>query len=257
MRASGNIWKKITGQIKMKIKTGNEVVFGIIGLPRMGTTLVNNVFNSYENCISISEPHWHNILRERGGNESNLSFHGIDLSNNNSVIPNLKDHLSEDPDIEMCGIKETYRSHQKASVDYLLNSEDVDFLVGVIRDPIETFDSWLRSEWGGMYNDVKYFTQTYKNFTEDLNKNEKTVHWVKYEDLCEGKSDHLNNLFDGELEFDDIEEIKKTGYRIGDMNANSGGEIFTNIKKSLRVTEGQSRVIQEDLNAVMSEFGYL
>lgn len=241
----------------MKIKSRKSKVFGIIGLPRTGTTLLNNIFNSYENCISISEPHWKNILLNGNPDGNKFKSIPIDLSENSKVIPNIQEYVEKDPEVLLGGIKETFRSHQRNSVDFVLKSDRVNFIVGIIRKPQDAFDSWLRSEWGGNYSDVRYFTQTYKDFYRTLNKIDKKVFWIKYEDLCKESSEYLDKEFGDYLSFDNLEKIEKTEFRIGDARANAGGKVFINEKKSISVTENQIEFIKEELQPIMEEFGYL
>jgi len=241
----------------MRIKSKGNKVFGIIGLPRTGTTLLNNIFNSYENCISVSEPHWKNILLNGKPDRNKLKSIPVDLSQNSKVIPNLQEYVEETTDIMLGGVKETFRSHQRNSVDFVLKSERVNFIVGIIRKPQDAFDSWIRSGWGGKYTDVRYFTQTYKDFYNTLNKSRKKIFWIKYEDLCKEPSGYLDKEFGDYLSFDDLERIEKTEFRIGDMKANAGGKVFVNEKKSTSVPENQIEFIKEELHQIMEEFGYL
>ena len=220
-----------------KIKTKNKKVFGILGLPRSGTTLLNNILNSYENSFSISEPHWVNLLRPGQLRTDKIK---INLSDNKNNFNEVKKFIKT-TEYDLGGIKETYRSKQKDSSNFILNSDLVDFIVVVLRNPIYGFSGWVRSE--GNLADENLFINDYKSLIKDCEKTNKLIFWVNYEKLCEEGVDYLNDVFGDYVFLPKIEEIKKPNFIFGDDRANKGGKI----KKPNKSTEGVSLEISEKI----------
>lgn len=238
----------------MKIKTKNKYFFGIVGLPRMGTTITNNLFNSYDNVISLSEPHWYNILNR---NKENIkqTYNGINLSENSEVINILKSHLLKNDDLNLIGVKETYRTHQKDSVNFIINNPKVDFIIVVIRNPYDVFNSWLRTGWGGRYKIVENFINDYNDYYNFFKNYQGNTYFIKYEDLCNNSYTYLNKVFKNIFNFDEIKEITKTNYKLGDEKANLGGDIKLYKKDSL-LSELDKKLITEGLQKLIKEYNY-
>ena len=229
----------------MNINTTKKEVFGVLGLPRMGTTLVNNMLNSYNNCFCISEPHWANILRPNSVRLDKVNF---DTRNNNEIYTNLKKYLEESTEFQLGGIKETYREHQKKSANYILNSPHVDFIIAVIRKPDVGFDAWLRSNWRGYYISPQNYVKSYKSLCRDLENCNKEIYWVQYEKVCNEGIEYLNKVFNGRLILEEINNIKKTNYIFGDEKANVGGNIKPPKTGTEKVPPHAISLINEKLN---------
>ncbi len=209
----------------MNVKSKNKIVFGILGLPRSGTTLLNNIFNTYKNSFCISEPHWANIL-----NPGSIKLDKIDIDcrNNSEIYPNIKNLIDTNNNFIMGGVKETFRHHQVESANYIINSSNVDLIIGIFRDPVSGFNGWLRTAWKGYYISPQNYVTTYMSFFNTLSniKNKKVV-MLKYEDVCDGGIDYINSKLQNIVELSPINEVKKTNYVFGDPSANLGGKINT------------------------------
>jgi hypothetical protein len=229
----------------MNINIKSKKVFGILGLPRMGTTLVNNIMNSYDNSFCISEPHWSNILSPQATRSDKVTF---DIKDNNKIMTNLSNFVSNSGVYQLGGVKETYRSHQMESANFVLNSDNVDFIIAVIRKPEFGFDAWLRSNWRGYYIDVNNYINTVKHFYKTLDNSDKQVFWLQYETLCADGYSYLNKVFDGHLVFDELNNIKKTNFIFGDPTANTGGSIKPPKNSLFKVNENQANLIREKLD---------
>ena len=206
----------------MKLVKGKRTVFGVLGLPRTGTTLLNNILNSYDNGFCISEPHWANIL-----NPGSVRVDGVnvDCSNNGRIYENIN-NIVDGEGYLIGGVKETFREHQMASSNFILNSPNVDVIIGIFREPVSGFNGWLRTNWKGYYVNHNNYIKSYRKLFDTLNTSNKKTVFLKYEKICEGSVGYLNSKLDEiGLELEPLDGIKKTNYIFGDPTANSGGII--------------------------------
>lgn len=231
-----------------KIKIKEKRVFGILGLPRTGTTLINNTLNSYDNSFSISEPHWVNILRPGQLKTDKID---LDMSNNNNNFNEVKKFL-EKSKYDLGGIKETYRTKQKESANFILKSNIVDFIIVVLRNPLYGFSGWVRSEGSSANKDL--FINDYKSLIKDCENFNGDVFWLSYEKFCEEGIDYLNNIFNDYLEIPKIDSIRKPNYVFGDDIANEGGEIKKPNKEIKGVNNETKDLLEKELMPLYEKY---
>jgi len=235
----------------MTLIKGNRTVFGILGLPRTGTTLLNNILNSYDNSFCISEPHWANILNPGSVRVDNVN---IDCSKNNKIYENI-DSIVDGKKYLIGGVKETFREHQMESSNFVLNSLYVDIIIGIFREPVSGFNGWLRTNWRGYYINHNNYIKSYLSLFNTLkNHNKKTV-FLQYEKICNEGVDYINNKFkDIGIELPIIEGIKKTNYIFGDPSANSGGKIKKPNMNNNNINKDIQNHIENNLTPVYKSF---
>lgn len=216
-----------------RIITDKKQLISILGLPRQGTTLISGIFNSFDNSFCAVEPHWAKIAnRGQAMNSGNKIPNRMMYDNTvDQFVPILRNYLDSYDSFKIGAIKETYRSHQKESCKYLLNSDLLDIHLFIFREPKAGFNAWKRVKWGGYYDDVNYYNKCYLDLWNEgdllLKENKKIVR-IKYEELCNGNAnEYLNNKFSPyEIEFPSvISEIKQIGSIFGDPSASRGGKI--------------------------------
>lgn len=202
----------------MKIHTNNNLFFGIIGLPRSGTTLLSNIFNSYDNSFSLVEPKW-----AKDYNDDYFTTDKISMNLDCDLVDFVDRLVKIEGKYNVGCIKETFRLHQKEYTDYLIDDNRFDSIIFIFREPISNFSSWKRTKWGSYYDDVDYFIECYSTLYQTY-LNQKNKYLIIYENICLNGSTYLNSIFTG-LKFDNIEKIKSTNFKFGDEGANSGGNI--------------------------------
>jgi hypothetical protein len=231
-----------------RVHAEQKSIFGILGLPRSGTTLLNGILNSYANAFSISEPHWSNILAPHATRLDKISF---DCSNNKTIYANLDAFLTHSNEYVIGGIKETYREHQPESANFILHSDQVDFVIGVFREPASGFSAWLRTEWRGYYDEPTNYIKSYKKLHQTLTTiTTKRVFLTRYERLCEEGITYLNEVFAGHLRFDELHQIKKSDFHFGDPQANQGGDIRPARTDTSNVSKAHAKLIRRELNDI-------
>lgn len=228
----------------MTLIKGKRTIFGVLGLPRTGTTLLNNILNSYTNGFCISEPHWANILNPGSVRVDNIN---IDCSKNDKIYENI-DKIVNGEKYLIGGVKETFREHQMESSNFILNSSYVDVVVGIFREPVSGFNGWLRTNWRGYYIDYNNYIKSYLSLYNTLINLDKKIVLLKYEKICNDGVNYINQKFNSigvELPF--INEIKKTDYIFGDSSANSGGKIKKPNIKNDNINDGIKNIINHNL----------
>jgi len=230
-----------------KIKTENKKMVSILGLPRQGTTLIAGIINSYDNSFCSVEPHWAKIANQGQSMNSGIKI-PTEIMYNNTVdkfVPVLRDFLDESKIFSIGSIKETYRSHQKESCNYLLKSDLIDIHLFIFREPKSGFNAWKRVGWGGFYDDVDNYIDSYTDLWNDgdylLSQNKRIIR-IKYEELCSGNaSNYLNSKFEStNIIFpENIQEIKQIGSIFGDPHASRGGKINSSNNDFELLNEGE------------------
>jgi hypothetical protein len=232
----------------MNIKIETNLVFGILGLPRSGTTLLNNIFNTYQNSFCISEPHWANILKPESVRVDKIN---IDCSNNDKIYENINNLVKVESKYKMGGVKETFREHQINSANYIFKSNYVDLLIGIFRDPVSGFNGWLRTAWKGYYISPENYVKSYQSLYNTLsNIKDKKVILLKYENICEEGVSYINKKIGGDITLPPINKIKKTNFSFGDPLANSGGTIKQANTNNSNIPENIQNHINKNLKPI-------
>lgn len=206
--------------MKIRLKGNKKILFSIVGLPRSGTTIVNNIFNSFDNGFSISEPHWA-YMRFRNRlkfGKIRKNMHKIWDNKIENIIPSLNEILQKERFI-IGGFKETYSS--KGNRIKYITDDLINLVIFVFRNPVYMINSQVKEGAKnidmliGEYNDFsKYFNKIHINNFESVLFN--------YDEFIE--SNHLaflnynfRNYFTIEGEF----KIKRTRYILGDNKAHN------------------------------------
>lgn len=165
----------------MRFIVDRKDIFGIVGLPRSGTTIVSSIFNSATNAFALVEPKW--IFKSQKANTlSSEKFGTIDLAGD--VVAQADGLLQS---FDVCAIKETFRIYEIYCVEDILNR--LDSVIAVYRDPIYTFNSWRSNNWAPIYNSIDYFITNYERFDTAMThlSKQRKVHYISHEGLCLGQ----------------------------------------------------------------------
>jgi hypothetical protein len=227
----------------VRINLNNNIIFSIVGLPRSGTTLLSNIFNSYDNSFSLVEPKW-----VRDYDRNYFTTDKISINIDSDLVESVNKLVKVEKKYNVGCIKETFRIHQKEYSDYLLKDDIIDSVIFIFREPVSNFSSWKKTKWGSYYDDVDYFIQCYNSLYQ-LYLNQKNKKLVIYEKLCNSKLQYLNSIFT-EMKFDDIEKLKPTNFKFGDEKANLGGNINSPSFKDDNLTSEEKKRINNSLKNI-------
>lgn len=244
----------------MIVKADKKQTFGIIGLPRSGTTLLANIFNSIDNSICLSEPiRAMHSTKERSKNKNMTE----------SFLNGTKKYINLNPNHQIFGIKETY-SHIPSRINKEIHKlfSDRDFLIFIIRDPKSCFSGWKQIKMipkdknksnfdssNYIYKPrykfgVEHYIQCYKSLINEYHeiKMNKPTFLIRYEELCNNfNSDYLNNIFKGYLKFEgEIDKLNDAIISLGDHMAIGSKEI-----REPRITCDNLK--DEDIDKINSE----
>lgn len=201
--------------------------FMIEGLPRSGTTILTNIFNSLSNGFCFSEPLWQLMQDPHGLRLGKLRGSFTPSANPSLMIPSLKAVLTA-RHFNLGGLKETYRDWQTQCVD-IVDDSKLDFRIFILREPAYNFSGWKKTPFGAEYYDVDIFLRNYKNFIRRIESKSAKVptYVVKYENLCSSDDpiSHLGNLLADQLSFSGDLLLENTGYSYGDVKGNNSKTI--------------------------------
>jgi len=208
--------------------------FGILGLPRSGTTILCSVFNSAEASVCLCEPHWA-MIGKRMEPLSNVVLKEVfgDTGLHCSCPDEIFDVLLEygrSRGLKHCGVKETYRNWQKDwGANQIINRSDLSFLLAVHRDPRQCFASLKQQVrvWGKWVWDCDKFVKSYAEFFEDLKKCGLRVIHVKFEDFCKEGFVCLSKKLAGVADFNFSQKLNPMGkFAFGDPKAKQSDKIM-------------------------------
>jgi len=207
----------------MKTDLTKPTTFFILGIPRSGTTIVANLFNSIEDGFCLGEPHW---LCEREGPAAVARGCG-------KVAPEWKQWTDETWESQyifkafievvlsgkftpykLGGYKETYRPYTPLSEELIEHRHAVDFFIIVLRDPIMVMSS-MKAVGDDIWT-VKMLNQAYQRMDE-LGQDEKAI-VVVYENFCQWPMAYLNARLP--FTINGLLELYATGHAYGDPKAN-------------------------------------
>lgn len=203
----------------MHINLPYKHYFTIVGIPRSGTTLINNVFNSLENGFCISEP----VLAERNF-PNRLKFDKVqNLSKKTFSSSTLEiERILIESEMDLGGFKETYRFDEN-NCDDIWNNSLIDFIIFVVRNPLCVFSSFERQIWQNKYSSIEWLKLEYIGLHRKYLSQvwERPSFIIKYEDFClaKNKIDYLNNIFDGYLTIEGEFKLNPSRYKVGDHKA--------------------------------------
>lgn len=191
--------------------------FLILGLPRSGTTLLNNILNSQSNIFSISEPIWEKIQTGKIN-----SFGKINLNTNLQpieIVPKLQQFLKSSDTYDYGGIKETFRHWELLPVS-IAQLSNIDFIFRIKRNPIDCFGSWKeKTSWGNNYTNIDSFITSYKEISSINHDN---IIDIDYDLMIDNGIDYLNNVLPFTIE---RFEVSPTNFGYGDVKANNSTKI--------------------------------
>lgn len=228
--------------MELRLRHKKKIFFSIIGLPRSGTTLVSNIFNSCTNAFSISEPHWA-FMRFK----NNLSFGKIEKDfkpywNNDiiNILPALNTFLHQEK-YDVGGFKETYNSTSKR-INYITD-ELINIIIFVYRNPLYCFNSQKKEN---PCQNVKALISEYNKFTEFHDSVKQKTYTIDYEKVCEDKEKYLNIVFSDILKFDKI-KLEKNNFILGDNKAHCSTDIGNAVKETNSLSSKEIEHIEKEL----------
>jgi len=197
----------------------------IVGLPRSGTTILNNLLNSIDDWVCLSEPIWefisYNEIQSLDKLKSNKN-----ISSFNQIIPTIHDTFNNSG-YNNLGIKETFRYWAPECINTLFNEFNPDVCVFILRNPLYNYSGWKKVMWSKHYVSVNDFKQCYLSLINLINtiKEKKPTIILSYEELTEKGVGYLKSKLDNHFEIPDTIELKSTNYRLGDQSAHHSTEI--------------------------------
>lgn len=222
----------------MKVDTNKKILFSIIGLPRSGTTIINNIFNSLDNGFSISEPHWA-YLHYR----NNLRFGKINkLVNNNwnknidNLIPTFNKILNNS-NYDIGGFKETYNSKSRRK-NYITN-ELINLYIFVFRNPVYMINSQIKEGNKSTINEMIKEYNIFSNFYNKTSINDINTVLINYDEFCKSNIiSYLNYYFKSYFKVIGELEIKKSKFILGDNKAH--------ISKKIQLPKNQTKFLNKN-----------
>ena len=216
----------------MKTNLDKDTSFFITGVPRSGTTLLCNFFNSLEDGFCFGEPLRYYLdhlycggLRETVDNcfgKIKASHIPADLQ-----VLNISEFPSIFPEYNLGGLKETYTEWMITSTGSILleNFHVYDLGIIVIRNPEDVFASNKALSEKRLLMTVRDLNNAYLFFNE-MEIKHSNVHILVLEDFVTAGIDYVNSVlpFNIEGEF----ELKPTGHTYGDPYANKSTELKHN-----------------------------
>lgn len=210
----------------MKTNLSLPQTFFIIGMPRGGTTILSNLFNSLEDGFCLGEPHWYyqstgrDFKKVRDNCFGKMDAPLEDDFEIKELLPWIEYRL-EQGDYNLGGYKETwFVGHKELGPIIDWHKERVDFFLVVFRNPVKVHSSQLALGWTEA-RDVGLFSRLYKEL-DRLAFHPGAIPIV-YEDFVEGPLEYLNERLpfqiEGEL------RLKPTGHKYGDPYANRSVEV--------------------------------
>jgi hypothetical protein len=209
----------------MKAILPYQHMFSITGIPRSGTTILNTLFNSLDNGFSISEPLLGLFNDPKSVSSGKIN---IDLNRNPYlVLDQLNKFLQENNNYDLGGIKEVFNPEED-SYEVYSNSEYINFVVIIIRNPLYVFNSWFLCKWKDKYNQVEYLKWLYESLIDFYKKTmqEKPVYVISYEKLISDKINHINDAFSGYMNIEGNLKLKDSKFSLGDPLALKSNDIL-------------------------------
>ncbi|TXT66063.1 MAG: hypothetical protein BAJALOKI3v1_50063 [Promethearchaeota archaeon] len=208
----------------MRITNHINKTFGILGLPNSGTSIVCNIFNSFENGFCISEP-----LRSLDSSLCHLRFDKLTGSIPpvySSIIPTINKLVKHSKKFKIGGLKETLQLNNCKYSNELIHNRLIDIIIFVFRDPLYHFNSICKQDVANKPT-IRDYNKEYIRLIEQYDKSRaiKPTYFLKYEELCEKKERYFCEFCgDMKMEYDDF-TIKPTNYEMGHKIANKSIEI--------------------------------
>ena len=216
----------------MKIESSkNKMMFGILGYPNSGTTLLNNILESTDNAFSLGEP----LTTIQDGNEENIRLGKIQdsLLYSGSIETFIGDVFLQlyNTKYTLGCIKETYWSetsfNHKSCYKYLVNSDYIDGIFFVFRNPLYAYNRFKlkhrTSKWERL--NLNEFMEDYVGNFELYNNYPKIKSSIIYEDLCcNNPIKYLNSRISSFQIIGDF-NLKKTGFLYENNTANNSTKI--------------------------------
>ena len=211
-----------------RVQSDNKRFFAIEVLPRSGTTILTNIFNSFENGFCFSEPIWQ-LIQDPWSIRLGKLNHQIwpNSMRPENMVSELK-RVLENNSYTIGGLKETYRDWQTRCVD-LINDDDLDFRIFIVRRPEFNFSGWKKTPFGAEYYDVDVFLRNYENFYKRIKdkSNRVPTYIVKYEQLCASDDplSYVGDMLRDQFGIDGDLRLENTGYSYGDVKGNNSSKV--------------------------------
>jgi hypothetical protein len=191
----------------------------VVGLPRSGSTLLCGLIHSASDCVCLSEPHFEfqATIKCEVLKDSKISGLGLQFRADREMPMDMP--MSElDKTFKIAAFKETFRPepfkqwglcNEDLLETYKRNQYKV---IGIVRSPINNFNSWKAKKWGNWTDNVDIFIESYLRLVQFCDG-----YAIRYEDLLSSPMhslDFLNISFSGlrpmTAKFGDPEALKST-----------------------------------------------
>lgn len=217
----------------MIIKLHKKMIFGITGLPRSGTTIIGNIFNSADNAFCFCEPHWI-MIREHWRNGfptdkvSEFRFNGTE-----NIMNSVSDVVFSSDKYLLGGVKETWRSGDIESFNSIKDF-GADFIIFIFREPKSLYNRAKSCQTKEKPNAIDRFIKEYSlcyESTIEINS-QIPVFSMSYEKLCKsnekqnGTINYINSVLKGvPLSIEGNFVLKETQYLYGHRKAHLSTEV--------------------------------
>ena len=194
----------------------------VVGLPRSGSTILCRMINSAEDSVCLSEPHFEaqSLRTHKFFNDPKISELDLKVCIENEMPLNAA--LSRlDKTFKVSAFKETFRPmpfmqwglcNEELLQTYKSNNYRV---IGIVRSPLNNFNSWRSTGWGDWTSDVNVFIESYRRILQFCGDDV-----IRYEDLLYSPEHVMNKLgmtFSGlkpmAAEFGDLEALESVSVR--------------------------------------------
>ena len=168
----------------------------VVGLPRSGSTLLCRIIHSSDDCVCLSEPHFEALSLKTclTLKDEKISDFGLEVFTDSEMPLNMA--ISElDKVFKVAAFKETFRPepfkqwglfNEDLLTTYKRNKYKV---IGIIRSPLNNFNSWKSREWGSWTNDVDVFIKSYRQILQFCDAD-----IIRYEDLLSSPAHVMSRL---------------------------------------------------------------
>ena len=206
----------------------SKKLISVLGLPRSGTTIVCNIFNSMDNAFCLSEPHWTLITNPSA---LRLDKTNINFTTPESVIPQVLAKLKKDDSLKFAGIKETFRPQDRAMRKHINRLLHADIVVFVVREPKAHYNSFkvLSKSHNRNFMPLKNMINMFNALYDTIKKHKDKSSTIILEDLCDANNNkaisYMNSRANNMFAINGPFKLNKTNYIYGNPKANNSNKL--------------------------------
>lgn len=235
------------------VPQATKKLISVLGIPRSGTTIVCNIFNSMANGFCLSEPYW-TLL----SNPKQLRFDktgGLNFKTPDEIFNKILARLASDSKLNFAGLKETYRPKERRMKKHLAKMISSDVVVFVFREPKAHYNSFKVMAKHHKKNPMPlaYMIDTFNALYDETiaaHKNGNAA-IIILEDLCKAGNqnaiNYINQRSKGLIRIVGEFELKPTNYLYGNPKANRSKRIAPANTGTNLLTPEEASIINREL----------